>query len=94
MCGGPVPAAGGRGRPRAYCSDRCRWRASRQRARQRAIEAARARRAATVAPAQPWDGTWQGIWTVDEFAAWLEANGLLMTAEDFAAVVAEVSAPP
>jgi hypothetical protein len=25
-CGGPLPPYGGRGRPRRYCSDACRWR--------------------------------------------------------------------
>ena len=36
VCGAVVADAPGRGRPRRYCSNRCRWKADRQRARARA----------------------------------------------------------
>ena len=38
VCGTVIAASPGRGRPRRYCSDRCRWKAGHQRARARAAE--------------------------------------------------------
>ncbi len=33
VCGTAIVASAGRGRPRLYCSDRCRWKRGHQRAR-------------------------------------------------------------
>ena len=42
LCGTPFPASTGRGRPRVYCCDQCRWAAghavAREQARQRNAE--------------------------------------------------------
>jgi hypothetical protein len=35
VCSGPMPAQGGRGRPRTYCGDRCRRQAESRRAADR-----------------------------------------------------------
>jgi endogenous inhibitor of DNA gyrase (YacG/DUF329 family) len=39
ICGALVPALDGRGRPRIYCCDRCRWRAGHAAARARRRDA-------------------------------------------------------
>ncbi len=58
VCGAPFPASTGRGRPRIYCGDTCRWRAGHvaaaEQARQQAAERAE--------------------WSTDDLLAWAEAQ--------------------
>jgi len=58
VCGTAFPASTGRGRPRIYCSDRCRWKAGHQ----AAAEQARQRR-------REWAG-----WSFDDLLAWADGQ--------------------
>jgi hypothetical protein len=56
VCGMPFPASTGRGRPRVYCNDRCRWRAGHE------VEAEQARRVRAE----------RAEWSTDDLIAWAE----------------------
>ena len=58
VCGTAFPASTGRGRPRIYCGDVCRWRAGHEAAAEQARQVAAER----------------AEWTTDDLLAWMEAQ--------------------
>ena len=58
VCGTTFPASTGRGRPRIYCGDVCRWKAGHEAAAEQARQQAAGR----------------ADWSYDDLLAWVEAQ--------------------